>query len=765
MIARILYRNNVHGVLKYVLDKTGSTVLGFQNTYSDTDTDIKFFGRVLYHLGNRHDSERRYVHISINLPRGEKLNDEDFFELSKAYMQHMGYGEQPYIVVRHRDTKHQHVHIVSTTIKEDCLQINLSNDFKRNVATQKYLEKQFNLSPSPDTRQDKELPQYEMPKFKNEDINGVRFYIQDIVNNTIQKYKVRSFMELAEILRPHHIQLKTVDHNGRIGVSYGIEIKNGYRSRFINGYTVHPQLSGPKLQKVFELNQKSKLLPMVKKRLEKQIRTTYSLFRTINPKDLPDILRLHQNLDCRLEYDEQGRAMDFTIYDKSGYVLRSKEIADDIGIRENQELFESEYTRMHEESQQLRLEMQRIIREAFRSSYQAARNRTLFSEHIDRMPIMSLVREMAKSERSKFLIKYMHTDKEKLGDLIRSQFDIVKDKLYISESLKEERELETKAELIKHAIEKQFLEPIKESTKQTGILHELIQSLGTGYDNGTLTYTNSQKHKVNLDIGHVPILQQINFYVSPGFIKENEKVLDGLLNERTEKEIKPSPTTIFLPLMFPNLYKAMAPKYRQRFDKLTLKTYHKYAERMHVPFEKSPKDYIRFFNAKGFHFIRREEKLCIASIYSKELVIVPLPKKTQAYLESSNDLNRILNNQTEIQKDIGTDRQDNLKSLWSAHLMERWQYKKAAYLYILEGVTPNLPLQIMEHHMENGFKEALLAVSKKRIDAEQGRILRRGIYALSNLFTSKIPKEEEPFNGFKDEMTDWSKYERRGLWI
>ncbi|MCG2462289.1 relaxase/mobilization nuclease domain-containing protein [Flavobacteriaceae bacterium F89] len=761
MIARILYRNNVQGVLKYVLGKDQSTILGFQNTYSDTDTDKKFFGRVLYHLGNRHGSERRYVHISINLPRGERLNNKDFFELSKAYMQHMGYGEQPYIVVRHHDTKHQHVHIVSTTIKEDCLQINLSNDFKRNVATQKYLEKQFSLSPSPETKHDKELPIFEMPQFKNQDVNGVKFYIQDIVNNTIQKYKVRSFKELAEILRPHHIQVKTVEHNGRKGVSFGIEIKNGYRSRFINGYTVHPQLSGPKLQKVFELNQKSKLLPMVKKRLEKQLRTTYSLFRTINPKDLPDILKLHQNLDCRLSYNENGKAVDFTIYDKSGYVLTSKEIADDIGIRENQELFESEYTRMHEESEQLQLEMQRCIREAYRNTYQATRNKTLYSEHIDRMPIMSIITEMAKLERSKFLIKYMHTDKEKLGDLIQAQFDIVKDKLYTTESAREEQKLNEKAELIKQVIAKQFFEP----TKQTGVLHELIHSLGTRYDNGTLTYTNSQKHKVNLDIGTIPVPNKIDFYASPGFVRENEKVLDGLLNDRTEKEIKPSPTAIFLPLMFPNLYKAMAPIYRQRFDKLTLKTYHKYAERMHVPFEKSPKDYIEFFNAKGFHFERREEKLCIASIYSKEPVSVPFPKKTQAYLESSNDLNKILNNQTETLADIKTDGQDNLKSLWSAHLIERGQYQKAAYLYVLEGVTPNLPLQIMEHHMENGFKEALVAVSRKQVDAEQGCLLRRSAYALSSFLGGKSFKEEEPFNGFKDEMTDWSKYKGRGLSI
>src|SRR5690606_18376885 len=100
--------------------------------YSDTDTDKEFFKGVLYHLGNRHDSEKRYVHISINLPRGEKLSDQKFFTLSKEYMDHMGYGQQPYVVIRHQDTKHPHVHIVSTTIKEDCTQINLSNDFKRN---------------------------------------------------------------------------------------------------------------------------------------------------------------------------------------------------------------------------------------------------------------------------------------------------------------------------------------------------------------------------------------------------------------------------------------------------------------------------------------------------------------------------------------------------------------------------------------------------------------------------------------------------------
>ncbi len=761
MIARVLYRKSVQGVLKYVLGKSESTILGFQNTYSDTDTNMEFFGRVLYHLGNRHDSEKRYAHISLNLPRGENLNDRDFFELSKKYMEHMGYGAQPFIVVRHHDTKHEHVHIVSSTIKEDCLQINLSNDIRRSIAIQKHLEKEFRLSPSPDTKNTKELPIYEMPEFRNRDSNGVSFYIQDIVNNTLQKYKVRSFTELSGHLKNHHIELKTTERNGRMGVSYGVAVKDGYKSRFINGYTVHPQLSGPKLQKVFEQNQSSKLLSMIKKRLEKQLQTTYGLFRTIDPEHLPDILESYQNLHCKIDYDEQEEAVDFTIYDKSGYVLNSEEIAPNVGIRKNPELFKTGYTQMYRESKQLKLEIQKCIKDAYKDTYQNSGRQLLFSEHIDRMPIKPIVTEMVKSERFLFLKKYLHSDNRNLSKVIEKQFDIVKDKLYVQELVKEEKQLQGKAELIRQASEKRLFD----KPRQRGILFELVRSLGTDYGRGILRFSNSYRHQVKLNLGQIQLPKQIDFYASPSFIRENEKILDGLLNDRTEKEIRPSPMAIFLPLMFPNLYKAMAQRYRQRFERLSLKSYHKYSERVQVSFEKSPKDYVKFFNEKGFKFEKREGKLCIGSIYSKYPVSVPIAPKTQAYLESSTGLNIILGEQTKILEDIETSGRASLESLWAGHLVETKQYRKAAYLFILDGVRPNLPLQQLEHHMQKGLKEALVTVSQRQVDRKQAHLLRKGIYALGNMLGSNSFIEEEMFNGFKDELTDYSKYKGRGLWM
>ena len=344
-----------------------------------------------------------------------------------------------------------------------------------------------------------------------------------------------------------------------------------------------------------------------------------------------------------------------------------------------------------------------------------------------------MVKAIVKSERFLFLKKYLHTDNRSLGNMVQEQFHIVKDKLYVTESVKEEQRLKEKAELIEQAIGRQLFDP----PKQKGVLFELLHSLGTKPNGDNLCYANSYQHQVNLDIGHVPYPEQIDFYASPSFIQENEKVLDGLLNDKPEKEIRPSPTAIFLPLMFPNLYAAMARKYRERFERLSLKSYCQYAASKQVSFEKSPRDYIEFFNAKGFYFERKEERLSVGSIYSKYPVSIPIAPKMQAYLESSKDFNIVLKGQSEILEDIKTSGRDNLKSLWATHLIERGQYKKAAYVFVLDGVRPNLPLQQLEHHMQNGLRQALVSVSQNQVNNNQARLIRKGVYVLGNILGGK----------------------------
>jgi len=64
--------------------------------------------------------------------------------------------------------------------------------------------------------------------------------------------------------------------------------------------------------------------------------------------------------------------------------------------------------------------------------------------------------------------------------------------------------------------------------------------------------------------------------------------------------------------------------------------------------------------------------------------------------------------------------------------------------------------------MEKGFREILHTVSQNRWLKNRPDCFERASMPLAiNLLGSKKPTEEEIFNGFKDELTDYSKYKGR----
>lgn len=758
MIARILYRESVHGVLNYVFEKEKGKILGFGNTYSETHTDPKQFAQILYHLGQRSASSKRYSHITLNLPHGEKLNDKAFYELAKKYMNHMEYGSQPYVVVRHFDTKHQHVHIVSTTVKEEGDSVNLSNDYRRNVATQRTLEQEFGLSPSPETKTTPKLPLYRLPEIDKDDSNGVKFYIQDILNNTLQKFKVRSFEELADLVASHHILVKPItNYKGRIGVSYGIAINNGYKSRFIDGYIVHPRLSGPKLKAVFERQAQSKLLPMHRKRLEKQMLTTFKLFKSVDPNELESILSEYQKVDCKLNYHKNGAPVDFTIYDKSGYVFRNWEINSDFGLDKNSVLrngMETSRTQLDLRSHQLELELQKLIKNACYKLYLDSYKQNLLSQFVQKIDLKRVMPTIESSDSFSFLSRYMYGREGLLIKMIQSKFKPTIEALYLSELKKENTALSQKAELIKEVIGKGIFDLKTDTT----VLFDLLQSLGVKYGNGQLSYFNSNECRVPLALGRIRLPETMNSYISTGFVNQNEKILQVLAGTTDFKDANIGGTALFLPLIFPRLYNVLTAVNREKYDMLSLATYQKIAEQMQIPFEKSATDYIKLFNAKGFYFERSQGKLQLHSIYSKSSVGIPLKQKTERYLLSALGLEDVLKSQYPILDGMKSKGQDNLKNLWVSHLIEKQLYDKAAFMMVNDDVRPNLDLRVLKFHMENGLKEKIVVLAKQRINAKHAEFLRKSVYAFSALLGKTNYSEEEVFNGFRDELTDYGRY-------
>ena len=762
MIGQIIYGETCKETLNYVFGKEGMQVLGYGNTFSQSISP-KFFGNVLHFQGQRNATKNRYAHISLNLPHGEHLDDKTFLKISEEYMNNMGYGKQPYVVVRHNDTKHEHVHIVTTNVKEDGKVLGIFNSYRRNIATHQYLERKYDLSPSPSTKQERQLPIYRLPDlhFGMDTEKGTKYYLQDVLNGINQKYKVRSFEELAKLVKPYHIEIKqTKSETGRIGVAYGLNNQKGYRTRFINGSTVHRGLSGPKLQKVFDVHSKSKLLPMHRKRLLKQIETTYGLFQTIQPHDLEEVLKEYQDIDIKLDIQEEV-IEGFTIYDKSRYVFRAKELGKNIRMQNRKDIFDNgnEPTRIDTDSKQFKLEIQKVIKEALTTSYlKSPKQNGLLSEHIMTMKFDDIVPSLTASKNHNFLERYiLRNQKSEFRKAVENAFPMVRERLYELETKKEKETLENKFKLIGKVLRKGVFDV---STKQ-GSVRLLFQSLGVKYHNNKLSFTDSNKHAVPLPLNHLPFPKEMGNYVSTGFVRHNHLMLEILSEQSSENNPKLTASAIFLPMIFPNLYEKMNPVYKKQYEKVALASYVKNAERMHAPFEKSPKDYIALFNAKGFYFEKGEKGFEVKSIYTDNQTSYPLAKRTSLYLKTIPDLTTALNKQEPIIQGLVEEGRNNLKNLWAGHLMERGVYDKFAFMLTNERTHPNLHREIVQHHMDNGLEKSINELVARRTNGQQNRMLRKGVYAISSLLGSSGSSSEEMFNGFKDEFTDFTKLKKK----
>ena len=750
--------------MNYVFGKKGMSILGYGNMCSQ-DISQRFFGNVLHFQGQRNATKNRYAHITLNLPHGEHLDDKAFHELSEEYMEQMGYGEQPYVVVRHNDTKHEHVHIVTTNVDEVGKVIGIFNSHRRNMATQRHLEKKYGLSPSPEKKEQRELPLYRLPElqFGMDHAQGTKFYLQDVLNGILQKHKVRSFEELERLVKPYYIEIKqTKSGSGRIGVLYGLDNQNGCRTRLINGSTVHRNLSGPKLQKVFDAHSRSKLLPMHRKRLLKQIGTTYALFKTIRPNELADVLKEYQGIDIKL--DKKGDVFKgYTIYDKSGYVFTERELGQSLRMRNHLDIFGKgdAHTEIDIESKQFKLEIQKRIKEAFYASYlKSKKQKGLLSEYIATKNLRDVLPELTASEKYRFLERCIPNNQKVLfKKAIQNTFPIVRNRLAVLETRKEKETLEGKFRLIGNILEK----GIFDVDAKGGRVQYLFQALGVEYRDDRLYFSNSNKHSVPVVLGNLPSPKDMEKYVSTGFVHQNHLLLEMLTVQDPDNGSKLTPSAFFLPMVFPKLFERMHPVHRQRYEHAALASYLKHAERMHAPFEKCAKDYFSLFNAKGFYFVKGENGFEVKSIYTDKATSYILPKRTDLYLSSIPNLSETLKGQQAVISGLLKKGRYDLKNLWAGHMMELELYERVAFMLTSEKVYPNLQHDIMQHHMDKGLRETLHRAMERKTSIQQNRLLRKDLYAISSLLGNRDKEQEEFFNGFRDELTDWSKHKGKGV--
>ena len=86
------------------------------------------------------------VHLMLSPAPGDPpLTDSQWQAIADRYIEGMGYAQAPWVGVVHRDTDHQHLHVIACRIGFDGKSISEANDFRKSEAVVRRLESEFGL--------------------------------------------------------------------------------------------------------------------------------------------------------------------------------------------------------------------------------------------------------------------------------------------------------------------------------------------------------------------------------------------------------------------------------------------------------------------------------------------------------------------------------------------------------------------------------------------------------------------------------------------
>ena len=146
MMAKITKGSSFKGVIKYVIDEKKETRilnsdgLRLKNLNTVIDgfvTQAGMNGRVSKPVG--------HVSLDFSAQDKEKLSDKVMVRIAHDYMQRMGITGTQYIIARHFDKEHPHIHLVFNRVDNNGKTISDSNDRYRSEKICKELTHKYGL--------------------------------------------------------------------------------------------------------------------------------------------------------------------------------------------------------------------------------------------------------------------------------------------------------------------------------------------------------------------------------------------------------------------------------------------------------------------------------------------------------------------------------------------------------------------------------------------------------------------------------------------
>lgn len=138
MIAKIVQGRGFKGVVNYVLDKNKAELLAADGLrLKDKDSIIRSF----ITQSSLNPIAKPVAHISLDFSVQDKggLTNRKMVEIAQEYMAKMGYGNTQFLIARHHDTDHPHLHLILNRVDTDGKRISDQNERIRSTQVCKEL--------------------------------------------------------------------------------------------------------------------------------------------------------------------------------------------------------------------------------------------------------------------------------------------------------------------------------------------------------------------------------------------------------------------------------------------------------------------------------------------------------------------------------------------------------------------------------------------------------------------------------------------------
>jgi hypothetical protein len=223
MIAKAVKGTGFRGALEYDLNEEKGAILETNMSGSNARELAKEFGAI---RKLRPNLNKAVLHVSLSAAVGEKLTNEQWQEIAQTYLKGMDLDNNQYVITRHTDTDHDHIHIVANRIQFSGEVTSDSQDYKRQEVIMRQIERDYNLqsvAPSADAVR-RAVTKGEFEREKRTGEPSTKKQLQQLADSAAKDSK--SYAEYAQKLQAAGVELVPVtqlEDTKLSGLSYKLD--------------------------------------------------------------------------------------------------------------------------------------------------------------------------------------------------------------------------------------------------------------------------------------------------------------------------------------------------------------------------------------------------------------------------------------------------------------------------------------------------------------------------------------------------------------